>query len=609
MHIEELRIRNFRSIDDLRLPLDRFTTFCGPNSCGKSNVFRAIQLAFESDVGVKDAQRNLPTSKLVQGGPLLSIWVDCHFRDVPSAVQGIAGASSSNVHYSFRLTRGGTLTRKLGQNTLTADEFEQLRSAFLPVYVPPIRDLNGDGLEPFKRLIKTALQRARGPGNIRTVTERAKDLLERKAESLLEEQTALVQRLLGATRLSLDTTALDIEALYEHIGLRIQLADADHPLSAFGTGHQSAVIMHLYKQLGREMAGEVLYLFEEPDNHLHPSTIRSICDDLQGIAGAAQVLISTHSPIFIAHAHPKSLRPLTVRADGTTGVRKVKLYERFTEKQVRMHLESFSLKLAEPLLARRVIVVEGPTDKIVLAALFEKRKGRTIDQTDSIIIPAGSKDRAVLLCEILSCMSVEWRCLLDRDAAYSSEVPYTRDGLSTQDRAAAVQAADILLSILDSSKRRGRNASNSLNAMRTELTSQRPVPQVLEGSPLRTLISRTATLTQQEQAALRSALSNNRRRQSRELLEKASVFVWSTTMEGALLHSGAARDCVERELLRVGELAAGLAENQNREATLNNKLHGLGHRPEVLAGIVLALEQEGHFAYSDMNQCFRFLFE
>lgn len=96
MHIEELRIRNFRSIDDLRLPLDRFTTFCGPNSCGKSNVFRAIQLAFESDVGIEDAQQNLPTSKLVQGGPLLSIWVDCHFRDVPPAVQGIAGASSSS---------------------------------------------------------------------------------------------------------------------------------------------------------------------------------------------------------------------------------------------------------------------------------------------------------------------------------------------------------------------------------------------------------------------------------------------------------------------------------------------------------------------------------
>src|SRR5690606_1475467 len=102
-----------------------------------------------------------------------------------------------------------------------------------------------------------------GPGNIRTVTDRARELLERKAEALLEEQTSLVRRLLGAARLSLDTTALDIETLYEHIGLRIELAGADYPLSVFGTGHQSAVIMRLYEQLGREMAGEVLYLFEE----------------------------------------------------------------------------------------------------------------------------------------------------------------------------------------------------------------------------------------------------------------------------------------------------------------------------------------------------------
>jgi predicted ATP-dependent endonuclease of OLD family len=71
MHISEIRIRNFRSIEDLSVPLDRMTAFCGPNSCGKSNVFRAIQLAFQQSVSASDAQQNLPASKLVAGGPLL----------------------------------------------------------------------------------------------------------------------------------------------------------------------------------------------------------------------------------------------------------------------------------------------------------------------------------------------------------------------------------------------------------------------------------------------------------------------------------------------------------------------------------------------------------
>ena len=119
MHITELRIRNFRSIDDLTIPLKRFTTFCGPNSCGKSNVFRAIQLAFQSSVTIDDAQSNLPTSKLVQGGPKLSVSVDCMLADIPKTVQTLAGVTAPTTEYSFRLARGGTFTRKLGANVLT----------------------------------------------------------------------------------------------------------------------------------------------------------------------------------------------------------------------------------------------------------------------------------------------------------------------------------------------------------------------------------------------------------------------------------------------------------------------------------------------------------
>lgn len=39
-----------------------------------------------------------------------------------------------------------------------------------------------------------------------------------------------------------------------------------------GTGHQSSVIIHLYRQLGELTGGHTLFLFEEPDNHLHPPT-------------------------------------------------------------------------------------------------------------------------------------------------------------------------------------------------------------------------------------------------------------------------------------------------------------------------------------------------
>src|SRR5687768_17036980 len=105
MHIAELRIRNFRSIEDMTVPMDRLTTFCGPNSCGKSNLFRAIQLAFQESISLEDAQHNLTDSKLGQGGPTLSIWVDCRLAEIPSEIQSLGATTRSSISYSFRLTR------------------------------------------------------------------------------------------------------------------------------------------------------------------------------------------------------------------------------------------------------------------------------------------------------------------------------------------------------------------------------------------------------------------------------------------------------------------------------------------------------------------------
>ena len=608
MHITELRIRNFRSIDDLTIPLDRFTTFCGPNSCGKSNIFRAIQLAFQSTVSVNDAQSNLPTTKLVQGGPKLSIWVDCKFDAISNEVQALAGVALPSADFSFRLTRGGTLTRKLGAKVLTQAEFEHFLSFFLPVYVPPIRDLSGDGLLPFRQLIKAALQRAKGPGNIKQVSDAAKKLIEKKAGVLLDQQTTLAKRILRADKLSLDTSGLDIEALYENIGLRVHIGESEQPLSSLGTGHQSAVIMHLYRQLGEDMPGEVLYLFEEPDNHLHPSTIRSICDDLRGISTSSQVLVSTHSPVFLAHVGFPPLRPLVQTIAGITERRKMTLLNHYTEKQARAHLESFGLRITEPLLCRRVIVVEGPTDKIALSTLFERRTGTTTDQSDLLVIAAGSKDRAVILSHLLGCLGVDWRCVLDRDAAYSSEVPYSKVGLAGPDINNGIAAIDTLNGLLDTSKKRGSNAANSLAAIRHELATARPVPQLLEGSPLKTLIIQGAALNLAEQNQLKIAMATNRKRESWALLAKARVFVWSSTLEGVLLHNAAAENRVEAELVAVGELAAPLAGSPTRGAALNNKLHGTGYKPEVLARVVSALEDDGHFKRTEMNECFARMF-
>ncbi len=293
---------------------------------------------------------------------------------------------------------------------------------------------------------------------------------------------------------------------------------------------------------------------------------------------------------------------------GLTRLRKITLLSEFTEKQARTHLDTYGLRLTEPLLSSRVIVVEGVTDKIVLSTLFEKRTGGTIDQADSLLIAAGGKDRAVTLCHLLSCLDVEWRCVMDRDAAFSSEVPYAKPALPSTDLTAGIAAINTITALLDTSAKRGRNAVLSLNAMLNELSFGRPTPMHFEGSPLKTLLDKTRLLNTTEQTQLKAALAAGKKRESWQLLGKTKTFIWSTTLEEILLRNPQAEDRVEATLVAAGELATPLAKDTKRRVALINKLHAAGHKPQILSQVVLDLEENSHFNRSDVNECYKLLF-
>jgi predicted ATPase len=44
MAISELRVAGYRSIRNVRLPLQRINVLVGPNGCGKTNLYRSIFL-------------------------------------------------------------------------------------------------------------------------------------------------------------------------------------------------------------------------------------------------------------------------------------------------------------------------------------------------------------------------------------------------------------------------------------------------------------------------------------------------------------------------------------------------------------------------------------
>lgn len=608
MRIAAISIRNFRSIEKLDLEIDELALFCGQNSCGKSNVFRAILLAFRTDLGPTDAAENLTKWRVGQGGPGLSIWVTITFRDVPVDIQNISGSNSPTQKYEFRLVRNGNVVRKLGGKTLNELEFASFRLEYSPVYVPPVRDLNTDGLAAFRSLVKSAMQRVRGQTGVSALERQLRSTLAKKGPTVLATQSALLERLLGVPGLDIEASAIDLADLFEKLNLKITVNGHALPLAALGTGHQSAVIMSLHQQIGGQQPHGTLFLFEEPDNHLHPSTARAVAAELDKLSRTSQnqVLVTTHSTVLLDYFGLRRTRALKLSTESETKLRQLAICTTHPDKKLRHEFDSFGLKLIEPLLVGKVIVVEGPTDRSALLAFHLLRHRMTTDQADVLVIATTGKDRVAKLCSLLSEMDVEWKAILDFDASIGGGgAARTRGQIAQHDKNAGVAAVAALRPLMSSNKR-GIGTDQALQDIEQELLGHTTPGVTLDGSPLEVTLKASGKLTTADFSNLKNALKSGSKRKYQQLCAKGNVWLFPGDLEDALLPP-AAETTARNYMVNKGLMGGAIPPAQYR-TVIKNKLHGWGNEPELIAEFIEELEGKSAYRRGEMHSCLKFVF-
>ncbi|MCK4623654.1 MAG: AAA family ATPase, partial [Desulfuromonadales bacterium] len=507
MKITKVRIQHFRSIVDLQLDLSDINVVCGPNSSGKTNFLQALMFAFEKSIDQSDVYKNLPYSLRDQAGsPKLSIWIDLRIEDCPKLLARIAGYPKRTVlDYKFRAIRSGTVIRKLGNRVLSDDQFLILLSKLSIVYVPPIRDLAAGGIDPFKTALGHILGTARGSRTLKTVSNHAKQILIERAARLLDELSKSAKRILGVERIKLNTDSIDLDGLYEQVTLSAQTGKRTVSMDRLGTGHQSAIIINLYRQLGQMSNGETIYLFEEPDNHLHPTTIGTISEDLKDLSVASQVLLTTHSPVLLRNFDVSRVISLNFRESTGTVKRDVDV-SGYTDKHIRSELLYYGVRAYEPLLCKQIVVVEGSSDAIVLANMIEIRSRRTCDELDISLVAADGKSKVVRICRLLNALGADWRAILDWDAVMSDELPSTKRGLSTIQGVAGQAAITLPKTLMSGANKRSRNSVKELDRIMSELQKGHPPISVYQNSQLKSLIDETKGLSATTERYLVNAL-------------------------------------------------------------------------------------------------------
>lgn len=161
------------------------------------------------------------------------------------------------------------------------------------------------------------------------------------------------------------------------VRLQVSKQGVAHDLSEQSDGTRALYAIALYDlmSVGANMVG-----IDEPEIHLHPSSQRSLARLLR--ANSNQKILATHSTDIVGAFDPDSI--VVVRPGGEIKQPKAG----FLSDDERMAVRMWVRDRLEPLTSRRVVVVEGISDRIILEHLADLTD-RNLDRLGVSLIEAG----------------------------------------------------------------------------------------------------------------------------------------------------------------------------------------------------------------------------
>lgn len=450
MKLSRLQIHHFRSIEHLDLNLGNCNAFVGANNAGKSNILDGLSLVLGE---VWPSARSIDDSdfyKLDQSKDIeIRLWLteDFPVKDAFGAVHSARGLYLKFGHYKKKSGKNLAGDPKVDFVMMQEDGnplslIQKKPPAGSKPYPEPVR-VNSDlresvpllfvgvnrNLESQMRasrysLLGRILQHVerefqKDPARVASfeskIRQAAEDL---RTDLFIKFETTLssyVLKQLGLKDIQLSFQPFDPMNHYKALDLQISEHKGGPTLSwtSMGTGVQSAIVLSLlqaYRELVHESA---ILAIEEPEAFLHPHACRYFYRVLSQLSETIQVFYTTHSATLldvkrfedIIYVRKSETGETTaISGKGLAGSRADALK---TERKLDPSRQ-------EMFFAQKVILVEGPDDKLVLAKAFEL-KGVDVDREGISIVDCGGKSNIPAFAKIVSHYKLPSMVVCDKD--------------------------------------------------------------------------------------------------------------------------------------------------------------------------------------------------
>lgn len=408
MRINSIKIRNLRSIDSLEIEFKtNLTTVVGQNSSGKSNLFRGFELFFQGTIDRRPfvAGLDMPTWVIESIAPQARTQIQLEFAMEDAGDESIwklvqdffqkkhfpppTTKLFKVVRYFSRSGASGYQCIVPGQGTRSTEGevlielVERIKKCVEFRYVPSLKDLQSDSFRETSEELKRRLLSIWAGGDRKKLAEKRERFkaIRSEIEQLIQDSAtglsnSLHDQFPDVANIKLAMASTELEDM---IGTLDIFANDGHEtlMKQKGSGIQGASIIHMLRTLretaprGRHQKRLFLWNIEEPETFLHPTAQRKLADLLLLQAKNTQILITTHSPIFVQRKNPASnILFKREKLNGRYATQRIKLP---SEDSLRPIRDSLGTSLADSLsLHELVIIVEGPSDATLFTKAFER---------------------------------------------------------------------------------------------------------------------------------------------------------------------------------------------------------------------------------------------
>lgn len=404
MLVESLRLLNFKKFKDQAFEFnDDVNIFVGDNNAGKSTILEALEIVlnfqhrgrqfgneFSPDLFNREAVTSFLASPKTPGD-LPVLLIEAYMKMVPEYrgtnnsllrdAQGVQVKASFDSDFTDAyldyIAAGTPLTSipvefyKIEWMDFSWSPVKTITKQFRALYIDPTRIHPTFGKNQYiSNVLNTALKKDeeyRLSLNYRETLQSFNDTAEVKTVNQdLDSDNKITDK-----KLTIAANTMPVGALQNGLQLEVDAV----PFHMIGKGEQSKVQIKL--ALHNKSKDIDLVMMEEPENHLSHIELSRLVQDIEDQRGSKQLFLTTHSSYVL---NKLSIDKICLLQDS---YKRLHLLDKTVVKMLKRLPGYDTLRVA---LSRKVVLVEGPSDELILKKIYQNKYGGRLPEQDGIDI-------------------------------------------------------------------------------------------------------------------------------------------------------------------------------------------------------------------------------